>query len=76
MATYDYIIALAIVFGLTIMFTLMTYKDFDSFMIWLTVFIAFMVWADLLELWTLIVCLLIFFVNVYIKIKNRGFMAI
>jgi len=54
----DWIMAIAIMFGLALMMTYLTYKDTETFFIWLTIFSGFTVWSGLLPLWVLVLCLI------------------
>lgn len=46
-------------FFLSIMFTMLTYKDVESFFIYLCIFSGFVVWSNLLPLWILVLNLII-----------------
>lgn len=65
-------LGLGIMFGLALLMTLLTYNDFGAFFIWLTIFCAFVVWAGLLELWVLILCILILTAMIYVKMNDKG----
>lgn len=44
---------------LSIMFTMLTYKDVETFFIYLCVFGGFVVWSGLLPLWVIVLNLII-----------------
>lgn len=67
----EWILGLGIMFGLAFLMNQLTYKDMDTFFIYLTIFNAFMVWCELLPLWTLIISLIILTVIIYLEIKNK-----
>ncbi len=50
---------LALMFSLALFFSFLTYKDVETFFIWLTIFCGFVVWGGLLPLWVLVVDLII-----------------
>ena len=53
------IIGLAIMFSLALLSTTLTYKDVETFFIFLTIYSGFVVWSGLIDLWILIICLII-----------------
>ena len=61
MATFDInlIIGLGVVLMLALFMTYITYKDIQTFFIFLAIFSAFAVWSGLLELWVLIINMII-----------------
>lgn len=68
----EWILGLGLMFGLAFFLNCLTYNEMDSFLIFLTIFDAFMVWCQLLPLWTLIVCLIITTIIIYLEIKSKG----
>lgn len=50
---------LAVMFGLALVMTYLTYKDVETFFIFLTIFSGYVVWAGLLDLWVLIINVII-----------------
>lgn len=60
-------------FALALLLTYITYRDFESFMIWLTIFCGFIVWGGLLPLWVLILNLVVIsLIIVNIVYRKRG----
>lgn len=61
MPTIDlsWILGIAIMFGLSLLMTRLTFNDIESFFIFLTIFCGFVVWAGLLPIWILILTLII-----------------
>lgn len=51
----DWAIGLGVVLMLALFMTYITYKDIQTFFIFLSIFSAFAVWSGLLELWVLII---------------------
>jgi len=54
---YEFIFGIAALFGFTLLFTIITYKDIRAFFIWMFVVNGFLVWGAILEPWTLILTL-------------------
>lgn len=71
MSVVDWIMGLSIMFGLAFMFTYLTVQDFRIFLAFLTIFDAFVVWAGLLELWTLILCIIITSLLIYMQLVGE-----
>jgi hypothetical protein len=69
---YEWMLGLGIMFGFSFLMTVLTFDSFSSFFIWLTIFSAVVVWAGLLELWVLILCLIILGVVIYLEINDKG----
>ena len=57
--TENLMIGLGIMFGLALVMTYLTYKDTESFFVWLTVFSGFVVWSGLVDLWILVINIII-----------------
>lgn len=73
MATgYEWVIGLGLMFALAFLFNYLTYNDLETFFIWLTIFNSIMVWAELLPLWSLIVCIIVLVILIYIQLKSKG----
>jgi len=68
---FEWIIGLGIAFGLAFFLNYLTYNDLSTFFIFLTIFIAFMVWVDFLPLWSLILCLIILTIITYTNAKGK-----
>jgi hypothetical protein len=69
---YSWIIGLSLAFALAFTFDLLTFKDLKGFMIFLTMFIAFVVWGDLLPDWVLVLCIIILTVILFVEIRMKG----
>ena len=67
----EWIIGIGLMFGLAFVLSYLTYKDLPTFFIFLTIFNAFMVWSEFLPIWTLIICLIVLVIIVYIEIKGK-----
>ena len=59
-------------FGLSLIMTYLTFKDSETFFIWLTVFAGFVVWSGLLDLWILIITLIGLCLIIAFNINKRG----
>ncbi len=59
-------------FGLALILTFTTFKDLRVFFAYLLIFHSFVVWAGLLELWTLIITIIIFSFIVFYTVINRN----
>lgn len=72
--TNDIIIGIALMFGMALILTYLTFRDLRTFFIWLTIFAGFVVWGGLLDLWVLILCLVILAMIIISMIykKNGG----
>lgn len=66
----NWILGIAIMFGLALVLTKLTFNDLESFFIWLTIFSAFVVWSGLLPLWLLIINLIIMVLIIANKVKK------
>ena len=66
----EWILGIGLMFGLAFVLTFMTRKDMLSFLAWLTVFCGIVVWAGLLELWTLILCIIFLVLILYLDVKG------
>lgn len=68
--TVGWSIGLAVMFMLTLLMTYATYKDLETFFIWLNIFAGFVVWAGLVDLWVLVITLIALVLIIIIKIRN------
>lgn len=59
MAEYDWLLGIALMFGLAISFTFMTEKSLTTFFVFLTIFNAFMYWIVFLPLWSLVLNIIV-----------------
>lgn len=66
----EWILGIGIMFGLAFVLTTITNKNMLSFLAWLTVFCGIVVWAGLLELWTLILCIVFLTAVVFLEFKG------
>ena len=57
-------------FGLAFVLTTVTSRNAVSFIAWLTVFCGIVVWAGLLELWTLILCIIFLVALIFLEVKG------
>lgn len=71
-AGYGWMIGLGLMFGLAFVMNLITFNKNNSFFVWLLIFNAIMVWGGLLDLWTLVLCLIILTSIIYFEMKNNG----
>ena len=69
---FEWILGIALMFGFALIFTYITYKDLNSFIIWLTIFCGFVVWGGLLPLWVLILCIIVLIIVIYLQINNKN----
>lgn len=69
---FEWLLGLGIMFGLAMIMNLMTFKNLISFFIFLNIFNAFMVWANMLPLWSLILNLIVLTLIVFFQFKSQG----
>lgn len=69
---FEWVLGLGIMVGLALILNYLTYKDNVAFFIYLTIFAGFMVWAELLPMWTLIICIMILTTIIYMQLKSQG----
>lgn len=67
----EWILGVGIMFGLAFVMTTLTFNSMSCFFIWLTIFNAFVVWAGLLPLWTLILCIVILTTVIYFEMSDK-----
>ncbi|MGB5911853.1 MAG: hypothetical protein WBH31_11720 [Promethearchaeia archaeon] len=70
MAVYDWIIGMGLMFGLAFTFNYMTFKDLKAFFGYLMIFNAFIVWAGILPVWSLVICVIISSTIIYINFQG------
>jgi len=59
MVDTNWILGLALMIGLALLFTYITYKDIITFFVWLNIFGGFVVWSELLPLWIVVLDLVV-----------------
>lgn len=67
---YEWIIGLGLAIGLAFTLDYLTFKDIKGFFIFLTIFVGFMVWAGMLELWSLVMCIILLTVIIITEVKS------
>lgn len=67
----SWLIGIGLMFALSFSFNYLLEGNMKSFFLCLLLFNAFMVWTGLLEVWTLILCLIFAFVVLFIEIKAK-----
>ena len=70
-AGFEWIIGVGIVFGLALVFTVLLEKGLPVFLAFLSFFDTFAVWVGLLPLWTLVLCLIILTVLIYLELQKK-----
>lgn len=68
---YEWVIGIAIVFVLALIFTVIVDAELYGFFAFLTFFDVLVVWGGLLPLWSVIACLVILTVSVYMKVQEN-----
>ena len=68
---FEWMLGIGIMFGLAFVMTVLTFSNIICFFIWLTIFNAFVVWAGLLPLWTLILCIIILTTVIFFEMNKR-----
>jgi len=71
MISYNWIIGIALMFGLALVLNKLTFESMPGFFIFLTIFNAFIVYADLLPLWSLVLNLVILSIIMYSELSNK-----
>lgn len=69
---FEWVLGLALMFGIAFILTLITYKSLMSFVVWLTMTCAFVVYGGLLDLWVLIMCLIILTIVVFMQMRSQA----
>ena len=67
----EWILGFGIVIALAFIFTVLTKQDAQGFLIFITMFVCFAVWSELLDVWTLIISLMTVVGVVYMEVKKR-----
>ena len=69
----EWILGAGIMFGLAFALTIMTKRSEIAFTIWLVFFNVFVVYAGLLPLWTLYLCIILMIIAVFMNLRSpRG----
>lgn len=55
----EFITIIGLIFVLSLIFTLLSYKKIEYFMLWLIIFTTFFIFAGLLEVWILVLLIFI-----------------
>ena len=69
-AGFEWVIGVGLAVGLAFTLDYLTFKDIKGFFIFLTIFIGFMVWAGMLELWSLVMCIIVLTVLIILEVKS------
>ena len=69
---FEWMLGLGIMFGLAFVMTALTFKNMSCFFIWLLIFSGVVIWAGLLPLWVLILCILLLGVVLYLEVNDKG----
>lgn len=72
MTDYDWMLAVGIIFGFSLLLTAMTYRNLASFIIFAMIISGFMVFTGLIELWVLVLFIIIFTLMFIVHIKKDG----
>ena len=70
MSEYDWIVGLSAAVSLALMFTLLTKADMRVFFVWFSIFVAIMVYAQLLENWVLYLVMIILVIVIILEFKK------
>lgn len=71
-AGFEWVLGAGIMFGLALIATYLTYKNQIAFFVYLTIFNTFMVWAELLPLWTLVLDIMVLTVILFMQMRSQG----
>lgn len=71
MEGFEWIIGAGVAFGFAFAFTYLMEQDLPVFIAFLTMFIGFVVWAGLLPMWTLIMCIIVLVAMIYMKAMEK-----
>jgi len=71
MTEYNWIIGIALMFGLALVLNKLTFESMPGFFIFLTIFNAFVVYAGLLPKWSLILNIVILSIVMYTELNNQ-----
>ena len=70
-AGFEWIIGIAIVFGLAMFMNVVIKGDMVIFLGLITIFDAFAVWGNLLPLYSLVLCFMVFSMSIYVRSKEK-----
>ena len=69
----EFITIIGIIFVLSLVFTLLSYKRLEFFLLWLIIFTTFFILAGLLEVWILVLLIFVGISTIVIALyKNKG----
>lgn len=68
----EWVLGLGIMFGFAFFLNHITFDDMIGFLAYLTMFNGFVVWCELLPLWTLVLNCIVLVLVMYISMKNEG----
>jgi len=68
----EWILGIGIVFGLSLVMTMVTKKTANTFLAWLLIFCGFTVATGLLPLWSLILCIIALTIGLFLEFKGGG----
>jgi len=68
---YEWVIGIALVFVLALIFTIIIDVELYGFFAFLTFFDVLVVWSGLLPLWSLVACVIMLTVSVYLKVQEN-----
>ncbi len=68
---FSWLLALGLMFGLALLLTILTERSFRTFLSFLTIFDGFLVYSGLIELWTLVLCLIVLGIIIIIEYKQK-----
>ena len=74
MATVAWIIGISLMFGLALVLNYYTFESLIGFFAFLTLFNAFVVWADLLPFWTIILNIVVLTYLMYAELRSGRLM--
>lgn len=69
---FEWVIGIGLTFGLSLLFNYLTKNDLRTFFIFFFVFTGFMVWAELLPLWSVIISLIFLIIIMYTTKQGGG----
>ena len=72
MPSFDWMIGVGLMFGLALVLNKYTFENLIGFLVFLTIFNAFVVWGGLLPAWSVIVNIVILVIMIYSETRNRG----
>lgn len=70
MSEYDWLIGLSVAVSLALVFTIFTKPDMRVFFIWFGIWVAIMVYADLLDNWVLYIVMIVMVFVFYLEFKK------